>query len=138
MVCLYCGNETSVKNSRLQKRANAVWRRRECTECHATVTTLEKIDLATAVLVRTNTLTEPFSRDRLLVSIYESCKHRKDALGSSIALTDTIISNIYPYIRHAEVQKDVIINESLKVLRAFDPAAGVYYAAYHPKTGKKK
>lgn len=137
MVCIYCGHDTSVKNSRLQKRANSVWRRRECAECHATVTTLEKIDLASAVLVRDKTLTEPFSRDQLLVSIYESCKHRSDALESSIALTDTIISNIYPHIKHAEVQKDMIIKESQNVLSAFDPAAGVYYAAYHPVTAKK-
>lgn len=133
MVCIYCGSETAVKNSRLQKRANAVWRRRVCKECQATVTTIEKIDFSSAVLVRLGKHAEPFSRDKLLMSIYESCKHRSDALSASIALTDTIISNLYPRIKDAEVPNSTITKEAVKVLTSFDASAAVHYAAYHPK-----
>src|SRR5664279_3068123 len=103
MVCVYCGNDTQVTNSRLQKRNNAVWRRRTCKECSATITTLERIDLETAVMVVDESVHTPFSRDKLFISIYNSCKHRKSAQADASGLTDTIISRLYPHISDASI-----------------------------------
>lgn len=132
MVCIYCGSATSVINSRHQLRSNTIWRRRTCKECGATVTTTECMDLATAILVVHNLAHEPFSRDRLFVSIYESCKHRKDAQNSATILTDTVIRALYPHIYDALIEKSEIIKTTTKILKRFDEAAGVQYAAYHP------
>ena len=132
MVCIYCGHSTSVSNSRQQKRSNATWRRRSCKHCKAVFTTLETIDLSTAVLVTSSDLHTPFSRDKLFVSIYDSCKHRKDAQTSASLLTDTIIKQVYPHVKDASIPLSILRNIAATTLQRFDTAAGVHYAAYHP------
>lgn len=132
MVCIYCGSKTSVSNSRMQKRRNTVWRRRTCDECSATVTTIESIDLENAVIITSGRHHEPFSRDKLFISIYESCKHRNDAQISATALTDTIITMLHPLIRDASIARLDIKKITIKVLHRFDKPAAVYYEAFHP------
>lgn len=132
MVCIYCGGNTQVGNSRLQKKQNSVWRRRTCDECSATVTTLEKVDLSSAIIVTRGSHHEPFSRDKLMITIHDSCKHRKSALKDAIALTDTVITHLYPLITEASVPRDTIVTETTKILTRFDKAAAVQYAAFHP------
>lgn len=131
MVCVYCGGETRVSNSRTQKKQNSIWRRRNCNDCGAVVTTLEKLDASKAVMVTHKTRQEAFSRDRLFVSLHDSLKHRKTALEDASALTDTIISHLYPLVHDAVLDRAVIIQESIKVLARFDAAASTQYAAYH-------
>ena len=132
MVCIYCGGPTHVTNSRSQKRSNATWRRRACTKCSAVCTTIEVIDLSTAIIVTGPKPPCPFSRDKLFVSIYDSCKHRKDAQASATSLTDTIIKHLYPLIDNASVSSSTIRDVTLKTLGRFDTVAGVHYGAYHP------
>lgn len=132
MVCIYCEGETSVINSRKQKRRNTVWRRRACNECNATVTSIESIDLENALVITSKKHHKPFSRDKLFISIYESCKHRSDAQTSATALTDTIITLLYPLIKNASVTRSNIIETTTKVLRRYDQPAAVYYKSFHP------
>lgn len=131
MVCIYCGGATGVTNSRSQKRTNSTWRRRTCQDCQATVTTTEKIDLGTAIAVVDETASKPFSRDKLFISIFESCKHREDAPVAASQLTDTILGLLYPLISGGALQKDAVRETTGQVLARFDPAAGVHYQAYH-------
>lgn len=131
MVCIYCGGKTSVANSRIQKRSNSTWRRRVCLDCQATVTTIEKFDLETAITVVDKNASKPFSRDKLLISIFESCKHRNDAVNASTNLTDTILGQLYPLITGGALQKADIRRTVGSVLERFDEAAGVHYRAYH-------
>ena len=140
MVCIYCGNKTTVTNSRKTVRLNTTWRRRKCTICQALFTSFEGIDLAQSIVVSRSDsphAVSPFTRDRLFMSIYESCKHRPDALSEASALTDTIIGKIVALIpkQHARgvVVRDTIITESLAVLERFDTVAATYYRAYHKK-----
>ena len=132
MVCIYCDGTTSVTNSRKQKRSNAIWRRRSCKSCEAIFTTLETIDYSTAIIVSSSGQHEAFSRDKLFVSVYESCKHQKDAQTSATMLTDTIIKQLYPYVKDASLSVKSIRRVTLKALHRFDEAAGVHYKAYHP------
>jgi transcriptional regulator NrdR family protein len=132
MVCIYCGAETSVTNSRKQIRKNDVWRRRVCDQCQATVTTIEKINLETALVVTSQNAHERFSRDRLFISIYESCKHRNDAQRSATALTDTVIALLYPLIHDASITRADIVKTTVDVLHHFDKPASVHYKAFHP------
>lgn len=131
MVCIYCGGSTFVGNSRTQKKQNTVWRRRTCDACTATVTTLEKIDLGSAIVIIKENRHERFSRDVLLVSIVDCCKHRKSPITDATGLTDTILTKLYPLIQDASIQRADIINETAKVLRNFDTAAAVQYTAFH-------
>lgn len=131
MVCIYCGGPTHVGNSRTQKKQNTVWRRRSCDDCSATVTTLEKIELGSAIIVINEKRHQPFSRDVLFVSILHCCKHRKNPTADAGGLTDTILTKIYPLIQDASIARGDIVVEAIKVLKNFDTAAAVQYAAFH-------
>lgn len=132
MVCIHCGEKTHVINSRSQKRLNQVWRRRECFACQAVFTTAEVADYQAAWTVRRSTGSiEPFNRDKLLLSLYESCKHRKTALADAGALTDTIMRKLLPLVDSSSLRNTTIAQVALVSLSRFDKAAGVHYAAFH-------
>lgn len=133
MVCIYCGSQTSVTNSRLQKRANQVWRRRQCVSCGANFTTHEIVDLGSGIAVqRSAKEIKPFSRDRLFTSVYDSLRHREDALGDATALTLTIIGQLLPHVNDGRLERDVIATVTNAVLERFDMTASTIYSAYHP------
>lgn len=132
MVCIYCGSPTKVTNSRLQKKVNQTWRRRLCTSCKAVFTTLEAVDTNQALRVRRKKRFEPFSRDTLLLSVYDSLKHRKTATGDATALTGTILGRLYPLISQATLERDDIVTIAVETLQRFDPVAATHYRAFHP------
>lgn len=132
MVCIYCGQNTQVTNSRLQRRDNHTWRRRMCTACRSVFTTTEQPELETTVAVRTaaNELTS-FNRDKLFLSIYKSCEHRPTALADATGLTKIIIGNMLQRPRTAELHAQTIKDTAFQALSRFDLAAANVYAAYH-------
>lgn len=133
MVCIYCGSPTQVTNSRLQKRVNQVWRRRLCTNCGSNFTTHEAAEYGSTIAVQySQRQLKPFSRDLLFVSVFESCKHRPDALGDASALTQTIIGQLLPHVQEGILEREIIVTIALAVLERFDKAAATIYGAFHP------
>lgn len=124
-----------VTNSRPQKRSNSVWRRRKCVSCGATISTIEAIDYTQAWMVRRTMskiiTTVPFSRDALLISIYDSLRHRPNAIDDASALTKTIITRLEPFVIQATIDREHIISVSSKVLGNFDAVAATHYKAFH-------
>lgn len=131
MVCIYCQQDTRVVNSRHQKRTNRIWRRRTCLSCGTTFTTLESVDFSGSVTVKSKKQLEAFQRDKLFMSIFDSLRHRKTALVDATALTDTVLSLLYPYMRDAELENFVIIEITVQVLSRFDKVAATHYSAFH-------
>jgi len=133
MVCIYCGKDTRVTNSRSSKSSRQVWRRRQCNSCNALFSTFERPDYLGSLLVQQSSGTlNPFSKDCLYISIYESCKHRLGAVSDATELTDTIINKLLKSINNGGiVSRSDIVAVSSYVLRRFDTAAAVYYLAYH-------
>lgn len=132
MVCIYCQSETRVVNSRPQKRVNKIWRRRTCTVCGTTFTSLEAVDLTGSVRVRNQKALEPFQRDKLLLTIHDSIKHRKTAYSDATGLTDTVISKLLPAMTDAVVNRNEIVTVTISVLKRFDRVAATHYQAFHP------
>lgn len=134
MVCIYCNGKSQVVNSRHQKRSNAVWRRRKCLKCQSVITTIESADLASSLTVvdRDGSL-RPFLREKLLISIYESCKHRPKALADATHLTQTVLDKLQPHQAQASVNLEIITTTTAQTLDTFDKAAAVYFRAYHTK-----
>lgn len=134
MVCIYCGGPTAVINSRKQRRNNSIWRRRQCERCRAIFTSQEHADLGLALRVTRSGSSElaPFSRERLFVHVYESCKHRPSALGDASALTQTIINRLLQTSEHGIIARDDIVRQAHSVLTNFDKAAATFYMVYHP------
>lgn len=132
MLCIYCSGGTQVVNSRHQKRVNNIWRRRQCTDCGAIVTTTEKPDLFKSLLVRKGKHYNPFSRDKLFLSIHDSLRHRKTVTSDATGLTETVLGRLLPLITQASLNTDEITCAAIKTLQHFDKAAATYYEAFHP------
>lgn len=132
MVCIHCGAKTHVTNSRLQRRSNQVWRRRQCLNCQAVFTTEEGAQLATAWTVQAaNGALEPFSRDKLMLSLYQSCGHRPTALQDASHLSDTVVHRLSSAVENGRIWAGSIAQVCQVVLNRFDKAAASYYAARH-------
>ena len=133
MVCIYCAAKTQVVNSRPHDKKHAVWRRRACTACQAVFTTQEAPLLSDALMVEQPEGLSPFMRDRLFLSIYQSCKHREHALDEAAALTKTTITRLLqlPSTNTGTIPLQYITNTTYKILAAFDSMAAAYYKAYY-------
>ncbi|CAN5449402.1 hypothetical protein BH10PAT3_BH10PAT3_4280 [soil metagenome] len=135
MICIYCGNETEVTNSRANARTPSVWRRRACKACDAQFTTVELPDYAKALVVTglNKKHIYPFSRDKLLISLYQAVGHRKDALVSATALTGTVIGRLLSkkYVINGALSTKDISCVAYQALKRFDPLAAATYKAYH-------
>ena len=132
MVCVYCEGPTKVTNSRLQRRANHIWRRRKCLQCMATFTTEESPTLSASLLVTGDSRRlVPFSRDKLFIAVYEACKHRPKAADDAAYLTQVIVGRIIGLQADSVIKREDIIKETAKALKRFDKAAAVVYSAYH-------
>ncbi len=128
MVCIYCGGDTKVTNSRLQKRLNSVWRRRTCLECGATWTSIEAPESRSAFRVLQGESMHEFVPEILMISLYEALRHRKTAVTDAAALTQTVISLLYKK-RLAALPADEIKKTAQAVLQRFDPTAAAVYKA---------
>jgi transcriptional regulator NrdR family protein len=135
MVCIYCGHDTEVTNSRSKTRNASVWRRRACKSCVAQFTTIELPDYTTAISVESsdNTKLRAFSRDELFLSLYKSLGHRKDALSSATALTNTVIGRLLnkKLAKDGSMSTKDLAKTAYEVLKRFDPLAAHTYKAYH-------
>lgn len=132
MVCLYCAHNTRVVNSRSQKKTNQIWRRRLCINCRSIFTTTEAIVYKKEVLVSKGTALEPFSRDKLFISLYSSLKHRATALSDARELCDTISSRLISLLdKEATIEAQKITNTTQVCLNRFDKVASTHYRAFH-------
>lgn len=136
MVCIYCGSDTQVINSRLQKQSNQVWRRRKCLQCGAIFSTHEAAAYDAAWRVRTaQSGLQPFQRLKLLISLHKSLEHRKTALTDATALTDTIMGKLLRAADRGTLEPEQIAFIAYEVLQRFDAAAAVHYKAFHSEAG---
>lgn len=132
MVCVYCGFKTEVVNSRPQFRSNQIWRRRRCLGCQSVFTTEESVRYSGSWRVRyPDGSFKPFVRDKLLLSVHRSCLHRKNALADAQDLTDTVIVKLSGKSDQGLLDVGLIINTVLEILKRFDKAAHVHFAAHH-------
>lgn len=72
----------------------------------------------------------PFNRDVLFMSVYRAIGHREHPIVDAAALTSTITSKLLNGTRALIGSEDIVV-ATLGVLKHFDRAAAVQYAAYH-------
>ncbi len=126
MNCLYCDEGTKVINSRLQKRSNAIWRRRRCQKCKNVFSTIESVELAQAVRVElTDGKLAPFDRDKLYC-----LKHRANPVSDAPELTHPVIDTL-PKSNNGIFSHKSIAQTTQTILERFDNVAGMQYGAYH-------
>lgn len=134
MKCIYCMNNTKVTNSRSRSLNSSIWRRRECISCVAQFSTeeLPNLNSTIAVLLPNNRI-EPFSRDKLFLSIHKALGHRIDSVNNASDITSTVISKIVrgKNMKNASVEVNIIAKTTFQVLRRFDSLSANTYKAYH-------
>jgi transcriptional regulator NrdR family protein len=74
---------------------------------------------------------KPFSRDKLLLSLYKSCEHRRTALSDAAGLVDTIIKKLSAQASGGVIERHHIIQVAGVALNRFDMAASIHYQAHH-------
>jgi transcriptional repressor NrdR len=132
MVCVQCGGQTQVINSRHQKRANQVWRRRQCQQCGTVFTSEETAAYGASWAVRgASGAPKPFSRDKLLLSLHKSLQHRSTALADAGGLAYTVIKKLSGDVTDGVIESRAIVNTVQVALNRFDKVASVSYAAFH-------
>lgn len=132
MVCIYCGGETKVTNSRLQKRNNQVWRRRQCLACQSVFTTHEQIELESALSVDKAGRLEPFLPDLLLKELMLTLKDRKDAYTASREVLGTVVHKLLTLPQKPVFSPNDISKTTADVLKRFDKQAYLRFTAEHP------
>jgi len=132
MVCLYCGSETKVTNSRPQKRSNHIWRRRQCKRCKATFTTHEAVDLSSTLLVVNLGVPKPFVTDILFTEMLLAMSHRKNAYLDAREATDTVIARLIELPGKPLFSPTQISVISSDVLKKLDRRAHLRFVAEHP------
>ena len=74
MHCPFCRhNDSRVIDSRTADDGTAIRRRRQCPECGRRFTTVESASLS---IVKRSGVTEPFSRQKVLVGVRKACQGR--------------------------------------------------------------
>lgn len=97
--------------------------------CAQIWTTTEILDLSTTHrVVGLKNYLEPFSRDKLFISIKDACAHRKTSLSDATAITDTVLARIL-LLNKAEITKSEIVSIAKPIISRFDKTAGEVYAA---------
>ena len=132
MRCLYCGTDTEVTNSRLQRRSNNVWRRRQCKACRAIFTTHESIDLSSTLLVAKNGRNEPFKNDLLFTELLLALQDRKNCYGDAREATHTIIQKLLKLPDKPLFDTSQISRVAGDVLAKLDRQAYLRYVSEHP------
>ena len=141
MVCIYCGHETEVYNSREKTRNPSVWRRRRCVACVAQFTTHELPDYSSAlVVIGTTGKLYPFSRDKLFLSLYKALEYRQDALRVATELTATVIGKLLRNKKAPDgaLSMSAIAEVAHLTLKRFDAPAAHTYKAFHSSALRKR
>ncbi|HVA11002.1 MAG TPA: hypothetical protein VNG32_02430 [Candidatus Dormibacteraeota bacterium] len=92
---------------------------------------METVQHELAWLVRRGRHLEPFSRDKLFLSLYKSCEHRQTALSDARSLTETIINKLSARAIKGVLNSSDIALVAQVALNRFDKAASVHYLAFH-------
>lgn len=89
--------------------------------------------MATSVaFIPKNGKSTSFRREKLVQSLYDSLKHRPQALSEAMDLSDTVIALLMPQIKNASLTRNQVAETTHKVLTRFDKPASVSYLAFHP------
>jgi len=132
MKCIYCNGKTKVTNTRPRGKEHSTWRRRECLNCNAIVTSEEAIKLEECLLVKKkNGDQEPFLRDKLFISIFQSIDHLPKQIETAHYLCETILRHcLKTKPMTALLSSENISITAIRVLKNFDAASAIKYNSY--------
>lgn len=130
MQCPFCRHrKTEIYNSRQSNGRANVWRRRRCLGCHTPFTTHERADLGFLTISKQNGAHEPYTRVKLLLSLYQASGHEEQYAETIESLANTIESQLLD-LQKTTVTTSDITTVVLTVLKRYDPAMFMRYLSY--------
>lgn len=133
MVCIYCGGELAVNNSRPQKRNNQIWRRRQCQQCSAIFTTHEAIEAKSSLMVQpVNRPLEGFAPDKLFTELLLALQNRKSCYEDAREVVSTVVNRLIKLPSNPVFTTTDISRETAAILKRLDKQAWMRYQAEHP------
>jgi transcriptional repressor NrdR len=130
MVCPLCHKSSSVINSRLQRRSNTVWRRRQCQSCQSIWTTTEHIELATVYRIQKDGKLLTFRPEILFLSLYTCLRHRTSPEADALYVSKTVLERLIRRKRSV-VTNTELAELCLDILRRYDKTASAVYKAMY-------
>jgi transcriptional repressor NrdR len=131
MRCSKCGcQEDKVIDSRTSREGATIRRRRECLSCGHRFTTYEEIENEGMMVVKRDDRREPFSRDKLLLSLRTACQKRPVNPDKLQQLADKIQEEIADKFDR-EVPSMAIGERVMQGLKAIDQVAYVRFASVY-------
>ena len=128
MYCPFCHKDQSkVIDSRTIESGATIRRRRECTSCGGRFTTVEK---ALLIVVKRNGLTEPFSRDKVIVGVKRACQGRDVSEDARKRLAQTVEESVRSH-GGSQVHANDIGLAILDPLRELDEVAYLRFASVY-------
>ena len=128
MYCPFCHKDQSkVIDSRTIESGATIRRRRECTSCGGRFTTVEK---ALLIVVKRNALTEPFSRDKVIVGVKRACQGRDVSEDALKRLAQTVEESVRSH-GGSQVHANDIGLAILDPLRELDEVAYLRFASVY-------
>lgn len=128
MNCPFCrAPDTRVVDSRLADDGGAIRRRRQCTRCERRFTTLETVALA---VVKRSGVTEPFSRQKVLVGVRKACQGRP-VTEDDLALLAVEVEDAIRSRGVAEIPSQEVGLAILEPLRRLDEVAYLRFASVY-------
>lgn len=134
MHCPFCRHPDSrVVDSRTADDGTAIRRRRQCLDCERRFTTVEQVTLA---VVKRAGVTEPFSREKVVVGVRKACKGRPVGEDALALLAQRVEEEIRS-TGAAEIPSHEVGLAILGPLRELDEVAYMRFASVHRGFGSR-
>lgn len=131
MKCPFCGfSESKVIDSRPTEDGNAIRRRRECLKCQKRVTTYEKLETISLVVIKQDNSRQAYDREKVIRGLIRACEKRPITYAQMEAIADDIESELYQTMTK-EVSSTEIGEKVMNRLKGLDEVAYVRFASVH-------
>ena len=130
MHCPSChADDTKVVDSRLAEEGASVRRRRQCLSCSYRFTTFERVEEVPLLVVKSNGVTQPFDREKIIGGVRSATKGR----GVSVEQIEQLATEVEDELRLAggEVTSSRIGLAVLDRLRVLDEVAYLRFASVY-------
>lgn len=131
MQCPFCKEmDSRVVDSRLASGGTVTWRRRECDQCKKRFTTYERVEHSLPLIVKKDGQRQPFSREKLLVSLRTACKKRP-ITSDQLDETAEAIEQELAILGEKEIPSRTVGERVMARLKELDDVAYVRFASVY-------
>lgn len=128
MKCPYCSAaDTRVINSRPSDEGAAIRRRRECLTCGRRLTTYERAQFETLMVVKRSGRTEPFLPEKLLEKL-RLASNKRPVTEKQL---HTFAYSFEDEVQSPELSSEEIGKRAVKFLKELDPVAYIRYLSVY-------